>query len=211
MKTSAHMDFEYNNVRDIYSKICDHFDDTRQYKWCWVEEFLQTFENNMKICDIGCGNGRNMEGHNLDFIGIDNCPEFIEICLKKGLNVKEADVCSLPFKDNTFDGLISIASLHHLSGISRRIDAFNEIYRVLKPGGRCLISVWSKNQPSKTRRKFNFYGENFVEWKNKNGEIFKRYYYIFRLPEIEAIIKLCKLKIEKHSWECGNEVYIISK
>lgn len=205
------MDFENENVKNVYSKISTHFDGTRHYKWKWVEDFLDTFDNNMYICDIGCGNGRNMERTNLKFTGIDNCSEFIEICSKKGLDVKEADMCSLPFKDNTFDGIISIASFHHISGITRRIDAMNEIYRVLKPGGKCLISVWSKNQPIKTKRKFDFYGDNFVEWKNKDGQILNRYYYIFRIPEIENIIKYCKLKIENHSWECGNEVFIVYK
>lgn len=36
--------------------------------------------------------------------------------------------------------------IHHLSTPERRRDAFLELLRVLKPGGRCLIYVWAKEQ-----------------------------------------------------------------
>ena len=78
---------ENDNVKDIYEQIAPQFNNTRQYRWSWVNEFLNTLENNSIVLDLGCGNGRNMQHNNLNFIGIDNCKNFINICKEKNLNV----------------------------------------------------------------------------------------------------------------------------
>jgi ubiquinone/menaquinone biosynthesis C-methylase UbiE len=44
---------------------------------------------------------------------------------------------TLPFKDNTFDGIFTNGSLHEWEN---PVDVFNEIYRVLKPGCKFFIS-----------------------------------------------------------------------
>ena len=80
----------------------------------------------------------------------------------------------------------------------------------MKPDSRCLISVWSKNQPEKTKRKFDNYGDNYVPW-NKDGEIYQRYYYIFRLEEIQTLFIDIGFQILEHKWDCGNEIFILKK
>ena len=76
------MDIEKSNVLEIYSKISDHFSSTRYSKWSWINNFIDLFEPNSNIWDIGCGNGRNMLYSNLNFIGVDNCKNFLDICQK---------------------------------------------------------------------------------------------------------------------------------
>jgi SAM-dependent methyltransferase len=44
---------------------------------------------------------------------------------------------SLPFRDETFDGVLCMNALHHLPSYA---EALREIYRVLKPGGRAVFS-----------------------------------------------------------------------
>jgi len=61
--------------------------------------------------------------------------------------------------------------------------------RLVKPGSNILLSVWSINQPKKTRRKFYKYGDNIVMW-NNYGTIYERYYYIFNLDEIRIYLKM---------------------
>ena len=205
------MEFERENVVGIYSEISGHFSRTRHYKWNWVEGFIRALPDGSEVLDIGCGNGRNMENTAHRFVGIDNCPEFVDMCREDGKEALIADMCDMPFGNNMFDAVISVASFHHLSNISRRLDAMNEIHRVLKPGGTCLLSVWAKDQPEKTRRKFPRYGENFVPWKTPEGKEYKRYYHIFRIPELTSIAKLCGLTIIKHETICGNEVFTLKK
>ena len=39
-----------------------------------------------------------MNRENLDFTGIGNCPEFINICKSNNQNVILSDMCNLPFQ-----------------------------------------------------------------------------------------------------------------
>ncbi|MBK8153662.1 MAG: class I SAM-dependent methyltransferase [Saprospiraceae bacterium] len=48
---------------------------------------------------------------------------------------------SIPFEDNSFDSIISLGCLHHTGNLECAIE---EVYRVLKPGGRCLVMIYSK-------------------------------------------------------------------
>jgi hypothetical protein len=61
-----------------------------------------------------------------------------------------ADTLHLPFRGTFFDGAISIAVLHHLSSEQRRRRAVEELARVVRKGGRILITVWAVEQEDKS-------------------------------------------------------------
>ena len=204
------MEYENENVKTIYSKIATHFDNTRHYKWDWIEKFINEQEKGSTILDLGCGNGRNMINPHYNFIGIDNCQEFITICKKKNLNVLQSDMTYIPLKENIADTILCIASFHHLYTKERRLEALNEMVRLLKPGGKILLSVWSKQQPKKTKRKFDHYGDTLVKWQ-QNNKIYNRYYYIFKLEELMELTKKFNLILENNFWDCGNEIFIFRK
>ena len=143
---------EQENVKNVYEKIAPHFNSTRVYKWSWVNEFLENLDKNSLVYDIGCGNGRNMNFKNLNFIGIDNCENFVKICNEKKLNVVTSNITEIPFKSDTADAILCIAVFHHLSTNENRLKALLELKRVVKSGGKILLSVWSINQPAKTRK-----------------------------------------------------------
>lgn len=203
------MDIEINYVKKIYETIASHFDNTRHYKWTWISDFMLKTHINSSILDMGCGNGRNMD-YSRNIIGIDNCSEFVKICQKKGFNALESNIINTPFLSNSFDHIINIAVFHHLSNDERRIKCLNEMYRILKPNGSILISIWSKNQPEKTKKKFKNYGDNYVSW-NNNSKIYERYYYIFQIEEIKNLFKIANFKIKDYKWDCGNEIFILTK
>ena len=198
------------HVKQVYEQIAPHFNNTRTYKWSWISEFLDSIKTNSLVYDLGCGNGRNMSHQNLHFIGVDNCEKFINICNSKQLNVLCANIICVPLKNGSADAIICIAVLHHLSNFENRLLAFQEMKRLIKPGGKILISVWSINQPTKTRRHFNNYGHNMVLWNNL-GKIYERNYYIFKLEEIKVLIKYAGLLILKYKHDCGNEIFILTK
>ena len=81
---------------------------------------------------------------NYQFQGVDSSQTFVDMCIEKGLNCELGDMCSLPFKDNTFDAVLSIAAFHHLATPERRMKALQEMLRVLKPGSESLILEFSK-------------------------------------------------------------------
>jgi SAM-dependent methyltransferase len=198
-------ELEKTYVKNVYEDIAIHFDVTRQYKWDWVEKFRCNYKDTDLIYDIGCGNGRNM-GKNT--IGIDNCRSFLDICRNNNLKVKEGCMTLLPLKDKSGDAIQCIATFHHLSNEERRLKGLEEMKRVLKPKSRILLSVWSKKQPKQIKRIFN-YGDNYVPWTTTSGEVYRRYYYIFRIDEIKELFEKVNLKVIEHSWSFGNEIFIL--
>ena len=203
---------EENQVKNVYEEISNHFNNTRVYKWSWVNDFLDSLNEFSLVYDIGCGNGRNMnhEKNNLKFIGLDNCENFIKICKNKNLNVVNGNIINIPFQKNSADAIICIAVFHHLSNQSNRLLALLEMKRLLKKNGKILLSVWSINQPKKTRRNFNSYGNNIVLW-NNSGKIYERFYYIFKLTELKDLFNKAGLYIKNYEYNCGNEIFTLMK
>ena len=40
---------------------------------------------------------------------------------------------------------------------------------------------------------------------------YNRYYYIFKISELEDIIHEAGLTIEKHLYDCGNEIFVLTR
>lgn len=62
------------------------------------------------------------------------------------LQVMVSDNLALPFRDESFDAALSIAVIHHFATTERRVRALRELARILKIGGRLMISVWAMEQ-----------------------------------------------------------------
>jgi ubiquinone/menaquinone biosynthesis C-methylase UbiE len=63
----------------------------------------------------------------------------------KGLFVV-ADVSNLPFKKESFDGLVSLHTLHHLPQPGQKA-AYREFYRLLSPGGKgVVVNGWTESR-----------------------------------------------------------------
>ncbi len=201
---------EKTNVNDIYEEIATHFDVTRVTKWNWVDDFLNNLKPYSLVLDLGCGNGRNMNHENIKFIGVDNCEKFVKICNDKGLDVINCNMTKVDLENEKVDAIICIAVFHHLSTLDNRLEALREMKRLVKPGGKILLSIWSINQPQKTRRQFKNYGNNIVLW-NSYGKIFERYYYIFKINEIKRLFKIIGLLLLTHEYNCGNEVFTLMR
>ena len=101
------------------------------------------------IVDVGCGPGYllqviAMEWPKSKLKGVDISKEMVEraganfdsLGLGGRAEFKEGSADHLPFEDQTQDFVVSTLSLHHWTDPE---SAFNEIYRVLKPGGQMLI------------------------------------------------------------------------
>ena len=126
------MEYENTNVKSVYESIAPFFQHTRTYVWDWIPYFIKGFSTTSLICDIGCGNGRNMLPNQCKFIGIDNCQNLLQICVQKGHHVILSDMCNLPLNNASVDGILCIASFHHLKTIDRRQKALGEMYRILR-------------------------------------------------------------------------------
>lgn len=100
-----------------------------------------------RLLDIGCGTGallcRLSAIHPAaQLTGVDPVPEMLATARHKlspaiGLHVGWAE--QLPLADAQFDIVVSCNMFHY---IDRPIDALVEIRRVLRPGGRLIITDW---------------------------------------------------------------------
>jgi len=93
--------------------------------------------------DIGTSTGTNLRMlKELGFryiTGLDASPEAARYCQEKGLGkVELGDVCALPFADQSFDLVLATDVIEH---VDNDLAALREIRRVLRQGGRALITV----------------------------------------------------------------------
>jgi ubiquinone/menaquinone biosynthesis C-methylase UbiE len=104
-----------------------------------------------KVLDLGCGTGvlTRMIGDRLSgesgglSMGIDAAGKMIEAARKKrGSDTSRFEVAaaeSLHFEDESYDSVISSLFFHHIQ-LDLKKRALSEAYRVLKHGGRLVIS-----------------------------------------------------------------------
>ncbi|MFN0198140.1 MAG: class I SAM-dependent methyltransferase [Planctomycetaceae bacterium] len=101
---------------------------------------LSAFRPGMTVLDVGCGYGRELQrlaDAGCLPIGIDPFSECVEQSRSLGFTAHQGYAEHLPFADNSFDGVISQVVLPYTNDVR----TLREIARVLKPGGRCILST----------------------------------------------------------------------
>jgi ubiquinone/menaquinone biosynthesis C-methylase UbiE len=149
----------------------------------------------------------------LNIIGIDISIKMIELCLKKNLNVLLCNALKLPFKDNQFDYVFSIAVIHHLETREKRIEAINEMFRIVNTNSLIFIYVWAFEQEKDSKRKFKSRDEYVGYYSRKDKKTYYRYYHLYCKDELlyEIYDSNYKFEICKEFYEYGNWGLIIKK
>ncbi len=221
-----------------YNLIADSFSQTRRWTQPEIDNLIiSRIKNGNKVLDIGCGNGRfcpTVINVGADYTGIDIAENLIKIAKKNYPAGKFAIAAAnnLPFPDQTFDTVISIAVLHHLPSKKLRQRFLQEIRRVLKNNGDFIAVVWDLRphyllKAGKLKRLRYFlieqlkiaarvskldFGDFYLSWQNK----YQRYLHIFTLSELRNLSKTAGLKtidsgILKSSKNQEQNLYIIAK
>lgn len=120
-----------------------------QKAWSVFEDFLplnELFEGK-RILDVGCGGGGKslalLKYHPRELIGIDMDPHFIDKAKQYARQFEGrasficADASQAPLEDASLDVLTLLDAFEHVSQPEKILA---EAHRVLKPGGRVLIS-----------------------------------------------------------------------
>ncbi|MBW2986894.1 class I SAM-dependent methyltransferase [Candidatus Woesearchaeota archaeon] len=92
-----------------------------------------------KLLDVGCGTGLSAKIFNCDITGIDPAEKLLEQAPFKILKAKAE---SLPFKDNEFDVVIAVTSIHNFDDIEKGL---KEIKRVGKDKFALTVLKKAKN------------------------------------------------------------------
>ncbi len=116
----------------------------------------------------------------------------------------KADICNLPFKDNSYDVILCNHVLEHIPDDTK---AMQELYRVLKPRGMAILQI-----PQDLNRETTFEDDNITD-KKERAKIFGQYDHVriygldyfkklrsigFRVDEIDYMAKLSTKDIDKY-------------
>ncbi|EFP09543.1 hypothetical protein CRE_25438 [Caenorhabditis remanei] len=232
---------ENSYVSDVYENIASHFDETRHSSWRAVKNFIDEIPRGSVMYDVGCGNGKYLiPKDGLFKIGCDMCFGLCEIASKKNCHIVRCDALLLPFRDESADAAISIAVLHHIATFERRKKMIEELLRVVKPGSKICVTVWSMDQSKSEYAKMRgnkdeqltenetggksdrlkvHDGKDFqqqdvlVPWTiDQQGETYLRYYHVFRDGEAEHLIgNVDDCELVSVEKEQGNYIIVIRK
>jgi ubiquinone/menaquinone biosynthesis C-methylase UbiE len=138
---------KYSNIR-LYNHPNPAIRHTEKKR---ISIILKALEGEERVADIGCGEGYILERiKSAEVVGLD----ISDTAIKKASRVKNANVVkgnaeSLPFSDSYFDAALCSETLEHTQHPRKVLE---ELSRVVKPGGKIVLSVpnepfinWIKN------------------------------------------------------------------
>ena len=114
---------------------------------------LHEYENfkNRLVLDVGCGNGYVLSKYaqeGAEVYGVDITHTALALCTQRFALLGShghftlGNAEELPFAEGTFDCVCSMGVLHHTPSPARSVE---EIFRVLKPGGRLIVMLYHRN------------------------------------------------------------------
>ena len=198
--------------RVTYDRIADHFAATREHPWPEIESFVADADPVALALDLGCGNGRHAEtlADCADrIVGVDASRGLLEAARRRhadrGLDFEfplvQGDAARLPLAADRFGLGVYVATLHHLRPRATRTDSLDELGRVLAPGGRALVSVWSTTHDRfDADRGF----DTTVDWTLPGGETVPRYYHIYDPDEFDRDLAASGLVVHDDFRASGN-------
>lgn len=218
-------------TKDIYDEVAEKYASVRNEPWPEMDflfgKFLRKEDN---ILDMGCGNGRFYKSfleNGVVYTGIDNSKNLIEIAKKtypEG-NFILASALNLPFIENSFDNVYSIAVLHHMPTEELRRKFIEEAKRVLKVGGHLILTVWDmtkkREEQEKNKKPFNIF--NLFTQRLDSNDIFipwygaqDCYFHVFDMEKLRILVEDCGLRIiERGEISIGkkpyNNLYVVAK
>ncbi len=97
-----------------------------------------------RILDAGCGTGGMLSWlerrHAVDVVGMDLSPDALDFSQQRGHRaLVQGSVTCLPFRDRSFDLVMSADVLQHVPDPPGEKAALEETYRVLSPGGYVYV------------------------------------------------------------------------
>ena len=173
---------------DIYPRLAD-----------WIQR-----TNPTQILEVGCGQGacsHHVLTENLNYTGIDASPTLIDRARTLYADSKKSfivgNVETLPFRDQIFDAVYSVAVLHLVADLSK---AIQEVSRVLRADGAFMIicpnpqaySLWTKSYTNTRQNEKMFTGDQ----KCSDGSLVTETLFLHSMDDILRSLKNSGLLLE---------------
>ncbi|MEN3322993.1 methyltransferase domain-containing protein [Mariniflexile soesokkakense] len=179
--------------------------------WLYLKNETNFFSSEKKVLHFApeqCFFKRFRKLKNLDYTTTDLLSPIADV---------KADICNLPFKDNTYDVILCNHVLEHIPNDTK---AMEELYRVMKVGGMGVFQI-----PQDLNRKITF-EDNTITDKKERAKIFGQYDHVrvygrdyfdklrhigFKVEEIDYTSKLLEADITKYCLAKGEIIPIVYK
>lgn len=129
----------------------------------------------------------------------------------------KADICNLPFEDNSFDVILCNHVLEHIPNDTK---AMQELYRILKPGGMGIFQI-----PQDTKRATTFEDDSITD-KKERTRIFGQYDHVriygldyfdklrtigFKVNPVDYTVNFTQEEIERYGLAKGEIIPVCFK
>ena len=165
------------------------------------------------------------------------CENLLKAAVRKG-EVFHSSIFEIPIKSEVVNAIICVAVVHHFSTPERRREAITELARILVPGGRACVTVWSFDQKDSVYAQMRSGRQKAINPSRENGHlpihdgtVFTskdmlvpwlhrdhqqpsafRYYHLFDEGELDSIVEsIPGLRVLSSEYEEGNYVVIFEK
>ena len=96
-----------------------------------------------RLLEVGCGTGAfaerlAAENPGCSIVATDQSFRFVDLTGARGVEARVANVMDLPFPDTSFDVVVAMWMLYHMSDLDRGLA---EVRRVLRPGGTLVAAT----------------------------------------------------------------------
>ena len=179
--------------------------------WLFLKSHTNFFTANLKVLHFAPEQAfykRFKNLNNLDYTTTD---------LNSPLADVEADICNLPFEDNTYDVILCNHVLEHIPNDQK---AMQELYRILKPSGWGIFQI-----PQDLKREHTFEDDSITD-KKERAKIFGQYDHVriygrdyfdklrnvgFKVEEVNYAANLSQEEINKYRLAKGEIIPLVKK
>ncbi len=157
---------------------------------------LRYIQKDDQILESGCGSARwvkNLENKGYYCQGLEYSVTTLKIVKEiwPELDIFVGDILCHPFKDNSFDAVMSLGVVEHFEEGPEQ--ALSEIFRILKPGGIGIITVPCFNIIRQIKHPFNRH--KYIYYTKERNKAKKFFEYRFSPEYFLSILKLNNFEI----------------
>ncbi|MGB5498033.1 MAG: class I SAM-dependent methyltransferase [Maribacter sp.] len=179
--------------------------------WLFLRDYTNFFTANLKVLHFA-----PEQAFYKRFKKLDNL-EYTTTDLNSPLADVTADICDLPFADNTYDVILCNHVLEHIPNDAK---AMQELFRILKPGGWGIFQI-----PQDLKRNHTF-EDNSITDKNERAKIFGQYDHVriygrdyfdklrtigFEVAEVNLTANLSQGEIDEYRLAKGEIIPFVKK
>ncbi|SDL79129.1 Methyltransferase domain-containing protein [Salinimicrobium catena] len=179
--------------------------------WLYLQENTSFFTKPHKVLHFAPEQAfykRFRKLENLDYTTTD---------LESPLADVKADICNLPFKDNSFDFILCNHVLEHIPDDQK---AMQELYRILAPGGTAILQI-----PQDLNRETTFEDDSITDSKER-ARIFGQYDHVrvygrdyfdklrsigFKVEEVDMTSKMLPAMVDRYRLAKGEIIPVARK